>query len=101
MRATATGWSGSLLNTILGALDPDDDGGYYYYSDYQAGARSVTTSASGLAARVPSCNRWPTIRWIFTSTNRGIYVNLYAGSEVRWSAAGPGDGGAEHRISGI
>ena len=39
-----------LLNTILGALDPDDDGGYFYYSDYQARARKGYYHRNGPAA---------------------------------------------------
>jgi len=78
-----------LYNTILGALDPDDDGGYFYYSDYQARARK------GYYPR-----KWPCCAGtlmqsvadyplgVYFHDARGIYVNLYAGSEVRWKANG-------------
>ena len=74
-----------LLNTILGALDPDDDGGYFYYSDYQPGARKKyyqrkwPCCAGTLAQSVAD---YPLN--LYFHDNRGIYVNLYAGSEVRW-----------------
>jgi len=78
-----------LYNTILGALDPDDDGGYFYYSDYQARARK------GYYPR-----KWPCCAGtlmqsvadyplgVYFHDARGIYVNLYAGSEVHWKAKG-------------
>ena len=74
-----------LLNTILGALDPDDDGGYFYYSDYQARAnkryyqRKWPCCAGTLLQSVAD---YPLN--IYFHDDRGIYVNLYAGSEVRW-----------------
>src|SRR5262249_34465645 len=74
-----------LLNTILGALDPDDDGGYYYYADYQAGARKKyykqkwPCCAGTLAQSVAD---FPLN--IYFHDDRGVYVNLYAASEVRW-----------------
>ena len=76
-----------LFNTILGALDPDDDGGYFYYSDYQAQARKGyyqrkwPCCAGTLAQSVAD---YPLN--IYFHDARGIYVNLYAGSEVRWKA---------------
>lgn len=76
-----------LLNTILGALDPDDDGGYFYYSDYQAGAqkkyyqRKWPCCAGTLAQSVAD---YPLN--IYFHDEHGIYVNLYAGSEVQWKA---------------
>ncbi len=77
----------ALLNTILGALDPDDDGGYYYYADYQARAvkryyqRKWPCCAGTLLQSVAD---YPLN--IYFHEPRGIYVNLYAASEVRWSA---------------
>jgi uncharacterized protein len=76
-----------LLNTILGAIDPDDDGGYFYYSDYQAGARKKyyqrkwPCCAGTLAQSVAD---YPLNLYFHDA--RGIYVNLYAGSEVRWKS---------------
>ena len=76
-----------LLNTILGALDPDDDGGYFYYSDYQAQARKKYYQ-----------NKWPCCAGtliqsvadypldIYFHDARGISVVLYAASEVHWKA---------------
>jgi uncharacterized protein len=79
----------ALLNTLLGALDPDDDGGYFYYSDYHAGARKGYYKM-----------KWPCCAGtllqavadfplgIYFHDGSGVYVNLYAGSEVRWSTKG-------------
>jgi DUF1680 family protein len=79
----------ALFNTILGALDPDDDGGYFYYSDYQAKARK-----SYYRSKWPCCAGtllqsvadFPLN--VYFHDARGVYVNLYAGSEVHWSASG-------------
>lgn len=80
-----------LLNTILGALDPDDDGGYFYYSDYQSGAKKSYYK-----------QRWPCCAGtllqsvadfplnVYFQEPRGLYVNLYAGSEVSWKQSGVG-----------
>ncbi|HEY1337274.1 MAG TPA: beta-L-arabinofuranosidase domain-containing protein [Bryobacteraceae bacterium] len=79
----------ALFNTILGALDPDEDGGYFYYSDYHAGAqkkyyqRKWPCCAGTLNQSVAD---YPLN--IYFHDARGIYVNLYAGSEVRWQADG-------------
>ncbi len=77
----------ALLNTILGALDPDDDGGYYYYADYQARAvkryyQPKWPCCAGTLMQ--SVADYPLN--LYFHEPRGIYVNLYAGSEVRWSA---------------
>ncbi|MBI4891796.1 MAG: glycoside hydrolase family 127 protein [Acidobacteria bacterium] len=78
-----------LLNTILGALDPDGDGGYFYYADYQSGARKKyyqrkwPCCAGTLAQSVAD---YPLN--IYFHDPRGIYLNLYAGSEVRWQRGG-------------
>ncbi len=78
-----------LLNTVLGALDPDDEGGYFYYSDYQAHARK------GYYQRKWPCCAGTLIQSvadypldIYFQDARGICINLYAGSEVRWKASG-------------
>ena len=78
-----------LCNTILGALDPDDDGGYFYYSDYQAGAhkhyyQSKWPCCAGTLLQ--SVADFPLNLYFRDST--GVYVNLYAGSELRWKANG-------------
>jgi uncharacterized protein len=74
-----------LFNTILGALDPDNEGGYFYYSDYQAGAvkgyykRKWPCCAGTLFQSVAD---YPLD--LYFHDTQGIFVNLYAGSEVRW-----------------
>jgi DUF1680 family protein len=77
-----------LFNTILGALDPDDDGGYFYYSDYQAHA------TKGYYHRKWPCCAGTLIQSVadyplnlYFHDVRGIYVNLYAASEVSWKAS--------------
>jgi DUF1680 family protein len=75
----------ALFNTILGALDPDDDGGYFYYSDYQAGAvkgyykRKWPCCAGTLLQSVAD---YPLNLYFHDA--QGVFVNLYAGSELRW-----------------
>ena len=78
-----------LYNTILGAIEPSDDGDYFYYSDYQSGARKgyykqkwpccSGTLVQGVADYAVS---------IYFQDSGGIYVNLFAPSEVRWKAGG-------------
>jgi DUF1680 family protein len=78
-----------LLNTILGSLDPDDDGGYFYYSDYHAKTRK-----SHYKQKWPCCAGtllqsvadFPLN--LYFQDARGVYVNLYAGSELRWKPNG-------------
>ncbi len=78
-----------LLNTILGALDPDDDGGYFYYSDYHAQAtkgyyhRKWPCCAGTLLQSVAD---YP-LNLYFQDAG-GIYMNLFAGSEVEWKQGG-------------
>lgn len=76
-----------LLNTILGAIDPDEDGGYFYYSDYQALAKK------GYYQRKWPCCAGTLIQSVadypinlYFHDDRGIYVNLFAESEVQWKA---------------
>ena len=74
-----------LLNTILGATDPDDDGGYFYYADYQAGARKRYYQRKWpccAGTLVQSVSDYPLN--LYFHDDSGIYLNLYAGSEVRW-----------------
>ncbi len=78
-----------LYNTILGSIEPSGDGDYFYYSDYQAGARKgyykkkwpccSGTLVQGVADYAVS---------IYFQDSSGIYVNLFAPSEVRWNAGG-------------
>ena len=78
-----------LLNTILGALDPDDDGGYFYYSDYHAGARKGYYKQKWpccAGTLLQSVADFPLN--LYFRDDRGVYVNLYAGSEVRWKQNG-------------
>src|SRR5262249_38582519 len=78
-----------LLNTILGALDPDADGGYFYYSDYQAGARKKyyqrkwPCCAGTLAQSVAD---YPLN--LYFHGDRSIDVNLCAGWGGQWRAGG-------------
>jgi len=75
-----------LLNTILGALDPDDDGGYFYYADYQAHARKRYYQSKWpccAGTLIQSVADYP-LNVYFHDARGGIYVNLYGGSEVRW-----------------
>jgi uncharacterized protein len=74
-----------LLNTVLGAIEPDDNGGYFYYSDYQGRAnkgyyhRQWPCCAGTLLQSVAD---YPINLYFWDA--RGIYVNLFAESEVIW-----------------
>jgi DUF1680 family protein len=79
----------ALLNTILGALDPDDDGGYFYYSDYHARARK------GYYKQKWPCCAGTVLQSVadfplnlYFHDERGVFVNLYGGSELRWKTNG-------------
>jgi hypothetical protein len=74
-----------LLNTILGAIDPDDDGGYFYYADYHAQA------SKGYYKRKWPCCAGTLVQSVadyplnlYFHDDEGIYVNLFAESQVRW-----------------
>ena len=78
-----------LINTILGALDPDDDGGYFYYSDYQAKARKGYYKQKWpccAGTLLQSVADFPLN--LYFLDERGVYVNLYGGSELRWKPNG-------------
>jgi DUF1680 family protein len=78
-----------LINTILGALDPDDDGGYFYYSDYQARAKKSFYKSKWpccAGTLLQSVADFPLNLYFHDSL--GVYVNLYAGSELRWNVKG-------------
>jgi DUF1680 family protein len=79
----------ALYNTILGALDPGDDGNYFYYSDYQSKARKGYYKQKWpccAGTLLQSVADFPLN--LFFQDARGVYVNLYAGSELRWKASG-------------
>jgi uncharacterized protein len=75
-----------VYNTILSVKPPDSDGDYPYYSTY---------SPSGTKVYYPK--KWPCcsgtlvqtvadyVLNIYFRSKNGIYVNLYAPSEVRWT----------------
>jgi DUF1680 family protein len=78
-----------LYNTILGAIDPDDDGGYFYYSDYHEQARKGFYKRKWpccAGTLIESVADYPVN--IYFASGTGIAVNLYAPSEVRWTAGG-------------
>jgi hypothetical protein len=78
-----------LYNTLLGALDPDDDGGYFYYSDYQAKARKSYYKSKWpccAGTLLQSVADFPLN--LYFQDPRGVYVSLYAGSELRWKPNG-------------
>ncbi len=74
-----------LYNTVLGVKDPDSDGDYPYYSSYGA-----------QAAKEFYPKKWPCCsgtlvqgvadyaKNIYFHNDDGLYVNLFASSEVRW-----------------
>ncbi len=79
----------SLFNTILGALDPDDDGGYFYYSDYHARTRKTYYKQKWpccAGTLLQSVADFPLN--LYFQDGQGLYVNLYAGSELRWKPHG-------------
>jgi DUF1680 family protein len=78
-----------LFNTILGALDPDDDGGYFYYSDYQSRARKGFYKSKWpccAGTLLQSVADFPLN--LYFQDEIGVYVNFYAGSELRWKTRG-------------
>jgi DUF1680 family protein len=78
-----------LFNTILGSLEPDEDGGYFYYSDYQAKARKSYYKQKWpccAGTLLQSVADFP-LNFYFED-GRGVYVNLYGGSELRWKVNG-------------
>jgi DUF1680 family protein len=78
-----------LYNTILGSIEPSNNGDYFYYSDYQSGARK------GYYKRKWPCCSGTLVQGVadyavslYFRNSGGIYVNLFAPSEVRWNAGG-------------
>jgi DUF1680 family protein len=78
-----------LYNTILGALPMKPDGTAFYYSDYNStGAKAYNdykcTCCSGTLGQVVADYG---ISSYFTNS-RGVFVNLYTPSRMRWSQNG-------------
>lgn len=75
-----------MYNTVLGAKPLDPDGRTFYYSDYNFRGRKVYSQhrwpcCSGTLPQVAADYRINT----YFHDQRGIYVNLYIPSTVRWS----------------
>ncbi len=74
-----------LYNTILAAKQLRQDGSSFYYSDYQAKAKKVFHPD-----KWPCCSgTYPQavadyLLNIYMHDEKGVYVNLYAPSEVKW-----------------
>ena len=90
MRAMATAWSASCSTPSWARSIPDDDGGYFYYSDYQARrAQGLLPAAMAVLRRHADAIRGRlSDRPLLPGCDDGIYVNLFAASEVRWKAHG-------------
>jgi DUF1680 family protein len=78
-----------MYNTILGALPLEADGRTFYYSDYNFKGKKVYSDhrwpcCSGTMPQVATDYRINT----YLRDARGVYVNLYIPSTVRWSQGG-------------
>ena len=78
-----------MYNTVLGALPLQADGRNFYYSDYNFQAKKVYhdgnwACCSGTLPQVAADYRICT----YFRDARGVYVNLYIPSTVRWSHDG-------------
>ncbi len=78
-----------MYNTVLGALPLEADGRTYYYSDYNFKGRKVYhkerwACCSGTLPQVAADYRINT----YFRDARGVYVNLYIPSTVRWTQNG-------------
>ncbi|HZT29535.1 MAG TPA: beta-L-arabinofuranosidase domain-containing protein [Bryobacteraceae bacterium] len=78
-----------VYNTMLACKDPGGDGQYFYYSDYHPQTRK------GYYHRKWPCCSGTYVQGVadyllnlYFHGADGIYVNLFAPSEVRWSAGG-------------
>lgn len=84
-----------LYNTVLGAKPIQPDGSAFYYSDY-----TFSGSKRYFGAKWPCCSgTLPQIAADYRISayfrdTRGVYVNLYAPSTLKWS-----EGGEEHSIT--
>jgi DUF1680 family protein len=79
-----------MYNTILGAKPLQADGRTFYYSDYNFKGRKVYSAhrwpcCSGTMPQVAADYR---INTYFRDPQRGIYVNLYIPSTLRWTQDG-------------
>jgi DUF1680 family protein len=75
-----------IYNTVLGAKDPSGTGEFFYYSDYHPAAQKryygdKYPCCSGTLPQVVS----DYVRDCYFYSEDGLYVNLYAPSEVRWN----------------
>src|ERR1035437_8726755 len=78
-----------MYNTILGAKPLERDGRAFYYSDYNFKGRKVYSAhgwpcCSGTMPQVAADYRINT----YFRDARGMYVNLYVPSTVRWTQGG-------------
>jgi len=78
-----------MYNTVLGSLPLRADGRTYYYSDYNFKGRKVYheqrwACCSGTLPQVAADYRINT----YFRDARGVYVNLYIPSTLRWTQAG-------------
>ena len=78
-----------MYNTVLGAKPLKADGSTFYYSDYNFGGRKVYSPnhwacCSGTLPQVAADYRINT----YFRDARGVYVNLYIPSTVRWVQEG-------------
>ena len=78
-----------MYNTVLGSLPLEADGRTYYYSDYNFKGRKVYhkerwACCSGTLPQVAADYRINT----YFRDARGVYVNLYIPSTVRWTEGG-------------
>jgi hypothetical protein len=74
-----------LFNTVLGAKDPSGNGDFFYYSDYHPSTRKgfFPEKWPCCAGTLPQAVADYVISTYFRSSD-GIYVNLFAPSEVKW-----------------
>ena len=78
-----------LYNAILGAKDPSSDGHFFYYSDYHPSTqkgyfRDKWPCCAGTLPQVVA----DYVISIYFRSDSGIYVNLFAPSEVGWEIEG-------------
>ena len=78
-----------MYNTILGAKPLERDGRTFYYADYNSKGRKVYSPhgwpcCSGTMPQVAADYRINT----YLRDTRGVYVNLYIASTLRWTQGG-------------
>lgn len=89
-----------MYNTVLGSLPLQADGRTYYYSDYNFKGRKVYhkerwACCSGTLPQVAADYR---INTYFRDV-RGVYVNLYIPSTLRWTQDESTHGGAQIELT--